>query len=123
MHGSALGLLGTYAGPLQILSVKNSTHCDVESPTDLLGQLACGWVKPRQQDCFRATSRKFLQDAFAGNQSSDFTLPEELNLVLDNHAAEKMVRSQQTPPPKKSVCISLHPHEARDRTKVFRKFN
>jgi hypothetical protein len=26
-----------------------------------------------------------------------------------------------TPSPKKCVCISLHPHEARDRTKVFRK--
>ena len=33
--------------------------------------------------------------------------------------SEKMVRSQKTPLPKEKVRISLHPHEARDRTKVF----
>ncbi|MEI8309354.1 MAG: alpha/beta fold hydrolase [Verrucomicrobiota bacterium] len=53
-RGSAFGLVRDYAGPLQIMTVKNSTHCDVESPTDLLGQLARGWVKPGPQACFRA---------------------------------------------------------------------
>ena len=81
MHGSALGLLRTYAGPLQIMTVKNSTHCDVESPTDLLGQFACGWVKPGPQACFRATLRKFLQEAFSGNPRSGFTLSEDLEIV------------------------------------------
>ena len=80
-HGSARRLVRDYAGPLQIMTIKDSTHCDMESPTDLLGQLACGWVKPGPQACFRATIRKFLHDAFAGNSSSGFTLSEDLELV------------------------------------------
>jgi len=46
---------------------------------------------------------------------------EDYRLRLSTAAEKKWCGPSRHPSPKKCVCISLHPHEARDRTKVFRK--
>jgi pimeloyl-ACP methyl ester carboxylesterase len=58
--GNALTMLRPYGGPLQVLKVTGASHMDAEYPTDRLGQLACGWVKPERQGQFRRLALDFL---------------------------------------------------------------
>lgn len=64
-QGNALAMLHDYGGPLQVMKVTGATHCDAESPTDILGQLACGWVNPMRHDRFRTATLEFLDGAFS----------------------------------------------------------
>ena len=43
------------------LKVRNATHLDAESPTDLLGQLACGFVDAERQSTFKRYTIAFLR--------------------------------------------------------------
>ena len=65
-QGNALAMLHDYGGPLQVIKVTGATHCDAESPSDILGQLACGRVDPVRPDRFRATTLEFLDAVFGG---------------------------------------------------------
>ncbi len=64
--GNALSLLANYDGPLQILRISGATHCDPESPTDLLGQLACGAVDPARHALFLSIAAAFLEARLLG---------------------------------------------------------
>lgn len=68
-HGNATAMLKDYAGPLQILRVKGATHCDAESPTDILGQLVCGRVAPGRHMRFRDATIVFLEETLNGPAS------------------------------------------------------
>jgi len=65
-QGNALTMLHDYGGSLQVIKVTGATHCDAESPSDILGQLACGWVDPMRHDRFRTTTLEFLDGVFNG---------------------------------------------------------
>jgi hypothetical protein len=41
--------------------VRNATHLDAESPTDFLGQLACGWSAPWRHAYFQSYAIAFLK--------------------------------------------------------------
>ncbi len=80
-QGNALSMLQHYGGPLQVMKVTGATHCDAESPTDLLGQLACGWVDPRRHELFRAAALQFLDGAFSGKERPQITAVDGLEVV------------------------------------------
>jgi hypothetical protein len=65
-NGNGVAMVKGYGGPITLWKVKGATHCDPESPTDLLGQLACGWVKPERHVLFRETALAFLEEQLLG---------------------------------------------------------
>jgi dienelactone hydrolase len=69
-HGNGVAMVKGYAGPLQILKVTGATHCDPESPTDLLGSLACGSVDTQRHALFKDTAGAFLQQVLLGQSSA-----------------------------------------------------
>lgn len=60
-NGNARDLFAVLPGPKWSLKVKGSTHLDLESPTDLLGQLACGWADDRRGALFMRYAIAFLK--------------------------------------------------------------
>jgi dienelactone hydrolase len=66
LEGNALSMLADYGGEVTMWKVVGATHCDPESPTDWLGQLACGKVDERRQRLFRETALDFLEGALLG---------------------------------------------------------
>jgi hypothetical protein len=69
-QGNGVAMVKGYAGPLQILKVTGATHCDPESPTDLLGSLACGSVDTQRHALFKDTAGAFLQQVLLGQSSA-----------------------------------------------------
>ena len=61
MQGNARGLLKALRAPHFALKVRSASHVDAESPTDLLGQLACGFTDPGRQALFKRYAIAFLQ--------------------------------------------------------------
>ncbi len=59
--GNARPLAAALPGPMSAVKVRGATHLDAESPTDLLGQLACGRVDPRQHAVFERYAIAFLK--------------------------------------------------------------
>ena len=74
-------MLHDYSGPLQVIKVKGATHCDAESPSDILGQLACGRVDPMRHDRFRATTLEFLDGVFSGGARTQVGTRDGLEVV------------------------------------------
>ena len=68
LQGNARTMIKGYAGPLAVLKVKGACHLDPESPVDLLGQLACGWVDAGRQALFRETAVSFLEEVMLGRK-------------------------------------------------------
>jgi dienelactone hydrolase len=61
MQGNARSLLKSFRSPLFAIKVRGATHLDAESPTDLLGQLASGFVDADRQALFKRYAIAFLQ--------------------------------------------------------------
>lgn len=68
-HGNGTTMLKEYAGPLRILRVKGATHCDAESPTDILGQLVCGRVSSGRHARILEVTAAFLEENLNGPAS------------------------------------------------------
>jgi dienelactone hydrolase len=60
-HGNANALAEAIPGQKQLTRIPGATHLDAEWPTDLLGQLACGFVNEKRQQQFRAKATEFLK--------------------------------------------------------------
>jgi len=60
-HANIMGILRSFAGPVFSLRVKGAGHCDVESPTDLLGKIACGPIDPARLSIFQRYALAFLR--------------------------------------------------------------
>jgi dienelactone hydrolase len=63
-HGNAHTIAAAIPGERLVWPVKGGTHLDAEWPTDLLGQLACGFVSEQGQREFRTKTTEFLRLAF-----------------------------------------------------------
>jgi dienelactone hydrolase len=61
MQGNARSFLKSFRSPLFAIKVRGATHLDAESPTDLLGQLASGFVDAERQALFKRYAIAFLQ--------------------------------------------------------------
>ena len=80
-RGNALAMLHDYGGPLQVIKVTGTTHCDAESPSDILGQLACGRVDPLRHDRFRMATQEFLDRVFSGGARTQVRAHDGLEVV------------------------------------------
>lgn len=80
-QGNARTMLHDYGGPLQVIKVTGATHCDAESPSDILGQLACGRVDPVRHDRFRAATLEFLDGVFSGGVHTQARARDGLEVV------------------------------------------
>jgi dienelactone hydrolase len=80
-QGNARTMLHDYGGPIQVIKVTGATHCDAESPSDILGQLACGRVDPMRHDRFRATTLEFLDGVFSGGVRRQVRAGDGLEMV------------------------------------------
>lgn len=65
-HGNANALAKAIPGEKQLTRIPGATHLDAEWPTDLLGQLACGFVDEKRQQQFRAKATEFLKEVLLG---------------------------------------------------------
>ncbi len=81
LHANVLDTLKLYGGPLQVLRVKGATHCDPESPSDLLGQLACGRVDAARHEVFRAAVMSFLEAHLLGKGTPEVAAADGLEAV------------------------------------------
>lgn len=63
-HGNARTIAAAIPGERLVWPVQGGTHLDAEWPTDLLGQLACGFVSGQGQREFRTKTTEFLRLAF-----------------------------------------------------------
>lgn len=70
LHGNALGILNALPGPKLGLKVRGGTHLDAESPTDLLGQLACGFADEQRHLVFRRYTLAFLKHVLTGDAAA-----------------------------------------------------
>ena len=59
--GNARGILSALRSPHFALKVLDATHCDVEWPSDLAGQIACGRTAARRHTVFEHYTLAFLQ--------------------------------------------------------------
>lgn len=84
LEGNALSMLADYGGEVTVWRVAGATHCDPESPTDWLGQLACGPVDVKRQRLFRETALDFLEVTLLGAPGVKWgaELPEGMVRVL-----------------------------------------
>jgi pimeloyl-ACP methyl ester carboxylesterase len=62
-EGSVRGLLGGLCFPVDDLRLVDATHCDPESPTDVLCRWACGGSTLPRRHIYRRLLYLFLQDA------------------------------------------------------------
>ena len=60
-HGNAQAIADAIPGEKHLHRIPGATHLDAEWPTDLLGQLACGFVDEKRQQQFRAKATEFLK--------------------------------------------------------------
>ena len=74
MNGNAASLITALTAPKFTLLIKGATHLDAEWPTDLLGQIACGFVNPEQQAAFRRYTTAFLQATLQDNSEAKSVL-------------------------------------------------
>lgn len=65
-HGNAHALAAAIPRKKQLIRIPGATHLDAEWPTDLLGQLACGFVDEKRQQQFRAKATEFLKKVLLG---------------------------------------------------------
>lgn len=65
-HGNGVAMVKNYGGPLKAAKVKGATHCDPESPVDMLGQLACGWVNMERHALIKDSACGFLEEVLLG---------------------------------------------------------
>lgn len=61
LHGNAHKLYAVLPGPKFSLKVKSASHIDCESPTDLLGQLACGFATEERRAVFERYAVAFFK--------------------------------------------------------------
>lgn len=66
MHGNANTLAAAIPGAKQLVRIPGGTHLDAEWPTDLLGQIACGFVDEKRQRQFRDKATRFLKEKLPG---------------------------------------------------------
>ncbi len=66
MHGNSNGLIEAIPGEKEVFRIPGGTHLDAEWPTDLLGQLACGFVDATRQQQFREKATAFLKARLEG---------------------------------------------------------
>lgn len=93
MHGNATKLITALHAPKFSLLVRGGTHLDCESPTDLLGQLACGFVHSPQQALFHRHATAFL----AAILMEDKAAREVLRMALDNSTLDDVKFSLTVP--------------------------
>jgi dienelactone hydrolase len=60
-HGNAQAIAEAIPGEKHLHRIPGATHLDAEWPTDLLGQLACGFVDEKRQQQFREKATQFLK--------------------------------------------------------------
>lgn len=70
MHGNARQLISALPGTKFCMLVRGGTHLDCESPTDLLGQLACGFIDPSRQEVFQRYAIAFLRTTLMDDRAS-----------------------------------------------------
>lgn len=63
MYGNVAGLIEAVPGKKHVFRIPGGTHLDAEWPTDLLGQLACGFVDEKRQQQFMEKATKFLEES------------------------------------------------------------
>jgi pimeloyl-ACP methyl ester carboxylesterase len=61
MNGNARPLFAVLPEPKFTMKVRGSTHLDPESPTDVLGQLACGFADEKRRTVFERYALAFLK--------------------------------------------------------------
>lgn len=61
LHGNAEKIAEAIPGAKQLVRIPGATHLDAEWPTDLLGQIACGFVDAQRQAQFRQRALAFLK--------------------------------------------------------------
>lgn len=76
MNGNATQLIVALHDPKFCILVRGGTHLDAEWPTDLLGQLACGFVHAPQQALFRRHALTFLRSTLMGDAAAAQVLSE-----------------------------------------------
>ncbi len=76
MHGNAQPLAEAFTGPKFVRKIRGGTHLDAEWPTDLLGQLACGFVHVPQQALFRRYALAFLRSTLMDDEEAAKALSE-----------------------------------------------
>lgn len=69
-HANIMGTLRSFTGPVFSLRVKGAGHCDVESPTDLVGKLACGPIDPARLAIFQRYAVAFLMATLQGDAAA-----------------------------------------------------
>ena len=69
-NGNARALYAVLPTPKFTLKVRHSTHLDAESPTDFVGQLACGWTDPARQALFKRYAFAFLKAHLVDDRES-----------------------------------------------------
>lgn len=70
LQGNATRLIAALHAPKLCLLVRGGTHLDCESPTDLLGQLACGFVHAPQQATFHRYATAFLRSTLMDDKAA-----------------------------------------------------
>ena len=80
-QNNAFAMLHSYGGALQMIKVTGATHCDAESPSDILGQIACGRVDPMRHTRFRTATLEFLDGAFSGGPRTRVKALDGLEIV------------------------------------------
>lgn len=74
MQGNAQPLAEAFTGPTFVRKIPGGTHLDAEWPTDLLGQLACGFVHAPQQALFRRHALAFLRSTLMDDAAANLEL-------------------------------------------------
>lgn len=80
-HGNARDIAAALPDLRLSLKVRNATHVDAESPTDLLGQFACGFTDAGRQSTFKRYTLAFLKAALSDDV--------EAQTVLDGAAEDE----------------------------------
>lgn len=103
MHGNARRLLERLKAPRFALKVRGATHLDPESPTDLLGQLACGFADPARHAIFRRYAIAFLKSVLKDDL--------EAQKVLEGASDDSAVTGVENNMPRLTSSASLSPPE------------
>jgi dienelactone hydrolase len=67
MHGNAKSIAEAIPGKKEVIRISGATHLDAEWPTDLLGQIGCGFVDEKRQAQFRQKATQFLKATLQAN--------------------------------------------------------
>jgi dienelactone hydrolase len=68
--GNGVAMAKALGGEVRIMKVTGASHCDPESPTDLLGQMVCGRVDGKRHQQFREHALGFLEATLLGKGDS-----------------------------------------------------